>query len=60
MNDILFRKAFASVLIMLESDSDGALGLISPIRQCAFDAGIPNEQWPAFFAYCYRELGIED
>lgn len=55
----LYEQAFEMVCEMLEMDDDGALGLISPIRQCAYDVGLPNEQWPDFFDYCYRRFGIK-
>jgi len=53
-----FARAFSDVCAMLELD-DGSLGLISPIRQAAFDADIPSDQWEAFFAYCYKRLGVD-
>lgn len=54
-----FEVAFSQVIQMLEMD-DGSLGLISPIRQAATDADIPNSEWAAFFKFCYGRLGVED
>lgn len=57
--NIKFERAFNQVLMMLEFD-DGSLGLISPIRQAAADAGIPNGEWPSFFDFCYERLGVSN